>query len=125
MSFSGSKPTYAANTEINILLSVTSVTAVSEVSALVGVPFGPKLLRVEAVRRGDRRRRNPNFSPARRLLAIVYAELDRKKEARAEVAEILRISPDASLDLWRGRFPYKNKADLDRYISGLQKAGLN
>jgi tetratricopeptide (TPR) repeat protein len=72
----------------------------------------------------DALRRNPNFLPTRRLFAVVYTELGREKEARAEVAEILRISPGASLDLWRERFPYKNKADVDRYISGLQKAGL-
>ncbi len=72
----------------------------------------------------DALHRNPNFLLTRRLLAVVYAELGRDKEARAEVAAILRISPGASLDLWRERFPYKNSADLDRYISGLRKAGL-
>ena len=40
----------------------------------------------------DALRRNPDFSPARRWLAIVYAELAVKDEARAEVGEILRIS---------------------------------
>ena len=72
----------------------------------------------------DALRRNPDFSPARRSLAIIYAELGREKEARAEVAEILRISPEASLERWRERLPYKNQADLERYIAGLQKAGL-
>jgi tetratricopeptide (TPR) repeat protein len=68
--------------------------------------------------------RNPDFSPARRWLAITYAELGREEEARAEVAEILRISPGASLDLWQA-MPYKNKADQQRFIDGLRKAGLN
>ena len=72
----------------------------------------------------DSLRRNPNFLPARRWLAVVYAELGREKEARAEVAEILRISPEASLDLWRERMPYKNPADLERFIAGLRKAGM-
>jgi tetratricopeptide (TPR) repeat protein len=72
----------------------------------------------------DSLRRNPNFLPARRVLAIVYAELGREKQARAEAAEILRISPGASLDLWRERLPYKNQADQDRFITGLRKAGL-
>jgi hypothetical protein len=62
--------------------------------------------------------------PTRQVLAVVYAELGREKEARAEVGEILRISPGASLERWRERAPYKNKAELDRYISGLRKAGL-
>jgi adenylate cyclase len=72
----------------------------------------------------DALRRNPNFLPARRMLAVVYAELGRDKEARAEVAEILRISPEASLERWRERMPYKNQADLERLIAGLRKAGL-
>ncbi len=68
--------------------------------------------------------RNPNFPPAHRMLAVTYAELGRQEEARAEVAEILRISPGASLDFWRDREPYKNKADGQRFIDGLRKAGL-
>ncbi|MFN0318346.1 MAG: tetratricopeptide repeat protein [Burkholderiales bacterium] len=72
----------------------------------------------------DSLRRNPNFLPTRRMLAVVYAELGRDKEARAEIAEILRISPGASLALWRERMAYKNPADLERFIAGLQKAGM-
>src|SRR5262249_15367690 len=58
----------------------------------------------------DALRRNANFLPARRMLAVVYTELGREKDARAEVAEVLRISPGASLDVWRERLPYKNQA---------------
>jgi adenylate cyclase len=72
----------------------------------------------------DTLRRGPSFLPAHRVLAIIYAELGREKDARAEVAEILRISPGASLDVWRERYPYKHQADLERFIAGLRKAGL-
>jgi adenylate cyclase len=72
----------------------------------------------------DSLRRNPNFLPARRTLAAVYAELGRDKEARAEVGQILRISPDASLERWRDRLAFKNAVDVERYVAGLQKAGL-
>ena len=41
--------------------------------------------------------RNSDFPGGHVLLAIVYSELGREKEARAEAAEILRISPDFSL----------------------------
>ena len=68
--------------------------------------------------------RNPNFLPARRWMAVAYAELGREKDARAEVTEILRISPEASLESWRERLPYQ-QADLDRYVAGLRKAGMN
>jgi len=68
--------------------------------------------------------RNPNFLPARRWLAVAYVELGREKEARAEVAEIMRISPGASLENWRERLPYQQQATLDRFIGGLRKAGM-
>jgi adenylate cyclase len=69
-------------------------------------------------------RRNPNFLPAHRMLAVAHAEQGRKSNARAEVREILRISPEASLDRFRVTEAYKNPADTERFISGLQKAGL-
>jgi adenylate cyclase len=72
----------------------------------------------------DTLRRGPSFSPAHRVLAIIYAELGREQDARAEVAEILRISPGASLDVWRERYPYKHQTDLERFIAGLRKAGM-
>jgi adenylate cyclase len=69
-------------------------------------------------------RRNPNYVSPHRMLAAAYAELGREKEARAEVAEVLRINPTYSIELYRARAPFKNQADLDRYISGLRKAGF-
>jgi adenylate cyclase len=68
--------------------------------------------------------RNPNYISVHRMLAATYAELGRQKEARAEVAEILRINPAYSVELYRARVPFKNRADLDRLIAGLRKAGL-
>jgi adenylate cyclase len=72
----------------------------------------------------DALQRNPDFLPARRVLAIIHAELGEHRQARAEVTEILRISPAASLGRWRERMPYRIETDLARYIAGLQKAGL-
>jgi len=57
-------------------------------------------------------------------LAIVYAEPGQEKEALAQAAEVLRISPGFSVDAMRERMPHKNPADVDRHISGLRKAGL-
>jgi adenylate cyclase len=67
---------------------------------------------------------NPNFGPAHLHLAACYAELGRLEEARAEVAEVLRVNPNASLEVWRQTVPYKNPADLERFLNGLHKAGL-
>jgi TolB-like protein/class 3 adenylate cyclase len=68
--------------------------------------------------------RNPNFLPARLQLAGVYSELGREEEAHAEVAEILRLSPNFSLEVHRQSVPYKDPAVLARYIDSLRKAGL-
>jgi adenylate cyclase len=67
---------------------------------------------------------NPDLLPPHILLAIIYSELNREDEARAEVAEILRINPNFSLEGWRQRRPYKDQAELERNLNALHKAGL-
>jgi len=57
-------------------------------------------------------------------LAVIYSELGREEEARAEAAEILRIIPNFSLEVWRQRLPTKDPADIERFLDGLRKAGL-
>jgi adenylate cyclase len=59
-------------------------------------------------------------------LAATYGLAGRSEEALAEVAEVLRISPKVSLEGCGGPwgFPYKNKADRDRFIDALRKARL-
>jgi adenylate cyclase len=57
-------------------------------------------------------------------LAVIYSELGREAEARAEAAEILRISPNFSLEVWRQTLPTKDPAVLERYLAALRKAGL-
>ncbi len=68
--------------------------------------------------------RNPNFPPAHVNLAVTYSELGREVEARAEVAEVLRITPHASLEVWRRMVPFKDPAIVERLADGLRKAGL-
>jgi adenylate cyclase len=67
---------------------------------------------------------SPNMPGPRAELVFLYTELGRAEEARAEAAEILRIIPNFSLEAWRQRVPYKNPADLERFLDGLRKAGL-
>jgi adenylate cyclase len=67
---------------------------------------------------------NPNFVAAHAFLAVLLSEAGREAEARAEGAESLRLSPHASLAGLRERLPYKHEADLDRFLAGIRKAGL-
>jgi adenylate cyclase len=66
----------------------------------------------------------PNHVPAHLLLAVCYVELGRLEEARAEGAEVLRISPTFSLEVARQNWPYKDPAVVERHVAALRKAGL-
>jgi adenylate cyclase len=67
---------------------------------------------------------NPNFGPAHLHLAACYAELGRLEEAQAEMAEVRRVNPKASLEVFKQIAPYKNPADVERWAADLRKAGL-
>ena len=66
----------------------------------------------------------PNSWGAHGMLVVDYTELGREDEARAEAAEVLRISPHFSLDRWMQISPQKDQAFLKRVIADLRKAGL-
>ena len=68
--------------------------------------------------------RNPNYVPAHVQLVAAYSELGQEAEARAGAAEILRLSPNFSLESVKQRLPYKDQAALEHYLDGLRKAGL-
>ena len=58
-------------------------------------------------------------------LTAAYSMTDRMEEARAETTEVLRINPKLTLEdiAKNGYFNYK-KADKERFINALRKAGL-
>ena len=58
------------------------------------------------------------------VLATTYSMAGREKEARAEAAEVLRINPEFSVEFFSKVVPYKNKADRDRVVNAMRKAGL-
>lgn len=68
--------------------------------------------------------RNRDMLDPHLILTISYSELGREEEARAEAGEVLRISPNYSLDVVRQRWPYKNPANMERTLAALRKAGL-
>ena len=56
--------------------------------------------------------RNPNLLPAHLSLAVIYSELGREEEARAEAAEVLRLNPNFSLEGVRQIVPYKDPGGI-------------
>jgi adenylate cyclase len=64
----------------------------------------------------------PSFYHA--YVAACHAELGRMEEARKHTALALQARPDFSVAAWGKRLPYKNEADLQRFLDGLRKAGL-
>jgi len=56
--------------------------------------------------------------------AVAYSELGREQEARAEAAEIMRISPGFSLKAEKERMSLQDQALEERYLNDLRKAGL-
>jgi tetratricopeptide (TPR) repeat protein len=66
----------------------------------------------------------PNWLPTHGYLAAIYGELGREEEARAEAAEVLRLSPNSSVEGWRQRLPFKDPAETERFVAALRKAGL-
>jgi tetratricopeptide (TPR) repeat protein len=53
------------------------------------------------------------------MMTVVYSMAGRDEDARVEAAEVLRINPNYSY-----RCSYKMKADCERLIDALQKAGI-
>jgi len=64
---------------------------------------------------------------AQRAIALdncAYIKRGREDEARAAAAEVLRMSPNFSVDAWAQMLPFKKQADLERLLAPLRKAGL-
>ena len=67
---------------------------------------------------------NPDLLAAYLTLAASYTFLNRTEEAQKAVADILRITPNFSLEYYANTLPYKNQETTDRYVEALRKAGL-
>ena len=66
----------------------------------------------------------PNNIATHISLAATYSLSGRDEEAHAEAEEVLRINPKFSLEYYAKTLPFKNPAQLDRYIEAMRKAGL-
>jgi hypothetical protein len=68
---------------------------------------------------------NPAFLGSHLILAEIYTESGREADAHVQVAEILKINPNYSLELASQTFPFKDHAQLDHSLAALRKAGLS
>ena len=66
---------------------------------------------------------NPDFGAAHQYLAATHGLLGNEKEARAEAAEVLRLTPDFVDGILRT--PFRDRAVRTRVLEGLRKAGLD
>ena len=67
--------------------------------------------------------RTPQSNVARKYVAISLAQLGRTDEARAEIAELIKHQPSASLSYFKLR-PLRHKWMDELHLEGLRKVGL-
>jgi TolB-like protein len=78
----------------------------------------------ESIRAGRRALAfTPTTNTARKFVAMSLAQLGRTDEARAEIAELVKYQPDASLALFR-QHGFRHKWMGELHMEGLRKAGL-
>ena len=67
---------------------------------------------------------NPASERLRIWLAATYAQSGKIDEAKWEIVEVLTANPEFRLDRLERAFPFSDPADLEHFIEGLRKAGL-
>ena len=68
---------------------------------------------------------NPDFMSSYIGLTATYSLLGMDEKAHTAAEQLLRLNPNLSLKDLRRSMPYKDPADINLLIDGLQKAGLN
>ena len=66
----------------------------------------------------------PNFPSAYRGLTACYSLLGREAEAKAALADLLRVAPQLTIAQTRAGLPITNPVVQERYLDGLRRAGL-
>jgi adenylate cyclase len=69
-------------------------------------------------------RENPNVPGIYRLRAACLSQLERVDEAKAALADFIRLAPDANVASTKAQIPMKRPEDLERYVEALRRAGL-
>jgi adenylate cyclase len=73
----------------------------------------------------DGLRSNPSSERLRIWLAATYAQSGQLEEARWQIDQVKLVNPALSLERQKQAFPFKDPADLDRFLNGLRTAGLS
>ena len=68
--------------------------------------------------------RQPHSDVSWALLAAAHGQLGDAQAARDAWATLLRINPGFSVERRRRILPYKNPADFELFVEGLEKAGI-
>ncbi len=68
--------------------------------------------------------REPDYIVTHLVLAAAYAQSGKDADARAEADEVLRLNPKFSLRAFAAFVPIRMKADLERFVMALRKAGI-
>jgi hypothetical protein len=68
--------------------------------------------------------RAPDCRPCFEIAAIAYAEKGAAEKAAAAIAQIRRLDPSFTLATAPAMLPFKKSSELDRFVGGLRKAGL-
>ncbi|WP_167561615.1 winged helix-turn-helix domain-containing protein [Bosea lupini] len=66
----------------------------------------------------------PEATTPRRYLTAALVHAGDLPGARAELAELVRLQPNASLGRTRAMHPLRDKASLERYVEALRQAGM-
>ena len=68
---------------------------------------------------------NAEYAGGFRSAAASYGRLGRNEEARAALERLLQLSPGLTLQGTKAQLPFKDDADMVRYLEGLSAAGLS
>ncbi|HXH82282.1 MAG TPA: tetratricopeptide repeat protein, partial [Candidatus Tectomicrobia bacterium] len=68
--------------------------------------------------------RNPDLLPAHAYRAVLLDELGRTREAREAWDRAGHLSPDVSISTLRERLPYRSATDLERFLAGARRLGM-
>ena len=67
---------------------------------------------------------NPSSERLRIWLAATYAQSSNLEDASWEIEQVLTENPSLRLYMLERAFPFSNPDDLDYFLEGLRKAGL-